>query len=69
MDCACSALEALGATRDRIHVERLRSLAGDPFGEPDSLLSAIGADDDDVSNLTVRLDGQTHTLNWPAPFR
>ncbi|MGW5520558.1 2Fe-2S iron-sulfur cluster-binding protein [Nocardia africana] len=51
----------LGVQRARIHLEEFVSLTGDPFTPAAPL-----TDTDNASTVTVRLDGDTHTLAWPA---
>jgi 3-ketosteroid 9alpha-monooxygenase subunit B len=63
MDCAAEALRELGMSRDRIHVERFTSLAGDPWTEPDAAPRVEG---EPTVDLVVELDGETHQLDWPV---
>ncbi len=63
MDCAADALKELGVSRDRIHVERFTSLAGDPWTEVEVAPAAAG---EPTVDLVVDLDGQTHELAWPV---
>lgn len=63
MDCAAEALKELGVSRDRIHVERYASLAGDPWTEPDA---APRPEDEPKVALVVELDGEIHELSWPV---
>jgi 3-ketosteroid 9alpha-monooxygenase subunit B len=61
MDAARQALKDLDVPRQRIHVERFVSLAGNPF-------EAAGPVVEDVSapvGLTVDLDGIEHGFAWP----
>jgi 3-ketosteroid 9alpha-monooxygenase subunit B len=62
MDCAADALKDLGVARDRIHVERFTSLAGDPWTEVESVPAVEG---EATTDLVVELDGETHQLAWP----
>jgi 3-ketosteroid 9alpha-monooxygenase subunit B len=62
MDCAADALKGLGVARDRIHVERFTSLAGDPWTEVEAAPAVAG---EATTELVVQLDGQTHQLAWP----
>ena len=62
MDCAADALKALGFSRDRIHIERFTSLAGDPWTE---VQAAGPVEGEPTVALTVDLDGTTHELQWP----
>ena len=61
MDCAADALKGLGMARERIHIERFTSLAGDPWTEVVAAPSAGGP----TVDLVVELDGETHELAWP----
>jgi 3-ketosteroid 9alpha-monooxygenase subunit B len=61
MDAARQALKDLDVPRQRIHVERFVSLAGNPF-------EAAGPVVEDVSapvGLTVNLDDTEHSFDWP----
>jgi 3-ketosteroid 9alpha-monooxygenase subunit B len=62
MDCAAEALKDLGVARDRIHVERFTSLAGDPWTEVEAAAAVAG---EATTGLVVELDGETHELAWP----
>jgi 3-ketosteroid 9alpha-monooxygenase subunit B len=63
MDCAADALKELGVARERIHVERFTSLAGDPWTEAPAPAPVAGGR---TVDLQVELDGETHELDWPA---
>jgi 3-ketosteroid 9alpha-monooxygenase subunit B len=63
MDCAADALKELGIARDRIHVERFTSLAGDPWVEVEATAPVAGGR---TVDLVVELDGEVHELDWPA---
>ncbi len=63
MDCAADALKELGVSRDRIHIERFTSLAGDPWTEVDAAPAVAG---EATVDLVVELDGATHELAWPV---
>lgn len=63
MDCAADALRELGVSRDRIHIERFTSLAGDPWTEVVREAPAPGGR---TVDLVVELDGETHELDWPV---
>ncbi|MDX6216478.1 MAG: 3-ketosteroid 9alpha-monooxygenase subunit [Frankiales bacterium] len=63
MDCAADALKELGVSRDRIHIERFTSLAGDPWTEVEAAAPVAGGK---TVDLVVELDGETHQLDWPA---
>jgi 3-ketosteroid 9alpha-monooxygenase subunit B len=66
MDCAADALKGLGMGRDRIHVERFTSLAGDPWEEVAVAAPVAG---ERVVELQVELDGETHELEWPQSVK
>lgn len=66
MDCAADALKELGVSRDRIHVERFTSLAGDPWTEAEAVGPIEG---EPTTDLTVELDGATHELAWPKSMK
>lgn len=48
--------------RERLHIEEYVSLHTDPFQAPDEPSEDEGPD----SQVTVKLDGQEHQLNWAA---
>lgn len=56
-------LTRIGYDRHRIHIEEFRSLEGDPFAP---IKQVTASDDVDSSTVEVTLDGDTHTLSWPA---
>ena len=63
MAAARQALRGLGVPAQRVHVERFLSLAENPFeasAAPETGVAAL---------LSVELDGQVHTLDWPAGRR
>jgi len=62
MDCAADALKGIGVARDRIHIERFTSLAGDPWTEVEAAAPVAG---ERTVDLVVDLDGDTHELDWP----
>ena len=62
MDCAADALKEMGVSRDRIHIERFTSLAGDPWTEAEAAAPVAG---ERTVDLVVELDGDTHELDWP----
>lgn len=91
MDTTCGALAELGVPRERLHIERFRSLTEDPFETPAPARTATSvpstatsapsevavADaeegegaplsaDGPASTVAVELDGERHTLRWPA---
>jgi 3-ketosteroid 9alpha-monooxygenase subunit B len=66
MDCAADALRGLGVPRERIHVERFTSLAGDPWAE---VVVAAPAAGERVAELEVELDGEVHELEWPESVK
>jgi 3-ketosteroid 9alpha-monooxygenase subunit B len=59
------ALGQLGVPAQRIHVERFRSLADNPFEER----AAGGEADGTPATLQVTLDGERRDLSWPAGAR
>ncbi|MFE7598254.1 2Fe-2S iron-sulfur cluster-binding protein [Streptomyces sp. NPDC057494] len=63
MDAVEQALRTLGAPGDRIHRERFFSLGADVFDAP-----AVPADTaaEGGASAEVELDGETHTVAWPA---
>ncbi|MFF7438323.1 2Fe-2S iron-sulfur cluster-binding protein [Streptomyces sp. NPDC008122] len=63
MDAVEQALRSLGAPGDRIHRERFFSLGADVFDAP-----AVPVDTEAAGGGTaeVELDGETHTVAWPA---
>lgn len=60
MSAVEAALHALDVPSKHVHVERFVSLSGDPFAL--SLESTIG----ESSTVSVELDGEQHSLDWPA---
>ena len=62
MDCAADALKELGVARERVHIERFTSLAGDPWTEVEAAAPVEG---ERTVDLVVLLDGETHELDWP----
>lgn len=62
---AKAALATLSVPGKRIHVERFSSLLENPF-EPVAPVEAAGGTD---HTAQVTIDGQTHTLPWPAKKR
>ncbi|MFF0816786.1 2Fe-2S iron-sulfur cluster-binding protein [Rhodococcus sp. NPDC003318] len=54
-------LTSIGYDRHRIHIEEFRSLDGDPFAPVKAVVA-----DAQASTVEVTLDGDTHTLPWPA---
>jgi 3-ketosteroid 9alpha-monooxygenase subunit B len=63
MTAVRSALSAAGMPASRTHVERFLSLEENPFE------SVPVAEDAIPSRITVTLDGQTRTLDWPPGQR
>lgn len=61
MDAAAHALRDLGVPRKRVHIERFVSLTDDPFDPPPAPVV-----DGATSTVEVELDGERHTLAWPA---
>ncbi|MFC9556885.1 2Fe-2S iron-sulfur cluster-binding protein [Rhodococcus sp. NPDC056960] len=56
-------LTSIGYDRHHIHIEEFRSLDGDPFAPITQVTATDGAGS---STVDVTLDGDTHTLSWPA---
>jgi 3-ketosteroid 9alpha-monooxygenase subunit B len=68
MDAVTHALRDAGVPRSRLHIERFVSLTTDPFDTPSPVPDAgteTGAD----ARLEVELDGERHSLAWPAGVR
>lgn len=55
-------LVARGYDRRSIHIEEFHSLDGDPFAPIARLRPSTGS----ISTVDITLDGDTHTLDWPA---
>lgn len=69
MDVSVKALGELGVPRKSVHIERFRSLSGNPFeesGESDEPAADSGEED---ASVHVQLDGQHHRLVWPRQKR
>ena len=64
MDEVTHALRELGVPRKRVHIERFVSLTDDPFEAGGSQPAAPV--DGAASTVEVELDGERHTLDWPA---
>jgi 3-ketosteroid 9alpha-monooxygenase subunit B len=60
MDAARQALKDLDVPRQRIHVERFVSLAGNPFEASGPVVEDVSA----PAGLTVDLDGTQHSFAW-----
>lgn len=56
------ALDELGVAHSQINVEKFSSLTGDPFTL--EIREPTSSDNDAV--VSVELDGEQHTLSWPA---
>ncbi|WAL49333.1 ferredoxin--NADP reductase [Rhodococcus pyridinivorans] len=56
-------LTSIGYDRHHIHIEEFRSLDGDPFAP---IKVVVTDEDTESSTVEVTLDGDTHTLPWPA---
>jgi 3-ketosteroid 9alpha-monooxygenase subunit B len=65
MDAAVEAMGRVGLARDRIVLERYRSLTGDPFAEVEPVVVGQPGDEP-ATKVDVELDGERHTLDWPA---
>ncbi|MCF4165169.1 ferredoxin--NADP reductase [Zavarzinia compransoris] len=71
MDAVVAALTAEGVARPRIHLEKFISLDGDPIAavaaiEAEAAAAAAEAESGPKAEAEVVLDGETHTLAWPA---
>ncbi len=66
MESVSHVLRELGVPPARIHIERFRSLAVDPFTMPaaEALVEVVGAGGQ-TTQLSVDLDGETHQFEWP----
>ncbi|WP_426367783.1 2Fe-2S iron-sulfur cluster-binding protein [Streptomyces sp. E-08] len=63
MDAVEQALRTLGAPGDRIHRERFFSLGADVFDAPAVAVDTAAAGG---ASAEIELDGETHTVAWPA---
>ncbi len=59
------ALTSLGVPRQRVHLERFKSLGANPFEEAEPA-PAETDEGRDAATVSVSLDGETHELDWPA---
>ncbi|HWC81072.1 MAG TPA: ferredoxin--NADP reductase [Pseudonocardiaceae bacterium] len=67
MAAATEALRGLGVPRDRTHLERFVSLHENPFAEqPTAEQETPAAADGPEATILVTLDGEKHTVAWPA---
>lgn len=66
MSGVVDALTELGIPRERTHLERFLSLSGNPFLDKPDEEPAAG---EPVATVEVRMDGEKHTLPWPAGRR
>lgn len=64
MNAVRAALRELDFPKDRVHVERFVSLAGNPFERTEPEVAELEPDLE-PAELTVDLDGQTRSLRWP----
>jgi len=62
MNAVVDALHSNGVARERIVVEKFRSLEGDPFAAP---RAPAETEEGDTTTAVVTLDGVTHELHWP----
>lgn len=62
METVTHALRECGVPPSRVHIEKFRSLAENPFDMP---VTSPVDDDGPTTALQVELDGQTHTFDWP----
>jgi 3-ketosteroid 9alpha-monooxygenase subunit B len=68
MESVSHSLRELGVPPARIHIERFQSLAENPFELPDPAVAVEAievGDAEQATALTVELDGQTHSFDWP----
>ncbi len=56
-------LTSLGVPRQRVHLERFKSLGANPFEQAEPAPVETGAS---AATVSVSLDGATHELDWPA---
>jgi 3-ketosteroid 9alpha-monooxygenase subunit B len=56
-------LTSLGVPRQRVHLERFKSLGANPFEQAEP---APVETDSSAATVSVSLDGETHELDWPA---
>jgi 3-ketosteroid 9alpha-monooxygenase subunit B len=70
MDVCVHALREAGVPRERIHVEKFRSLVDNPF-ERDDAADTVTDDGsaDQPASVEVELDGETHRFPWPRGRR
>jgi 3-ketosteroid 9alpha-monooxygenase subunit B len=70
MDAVTHALRDAGVPRSRLHIERFVSLTTDPFDAPSPAADAdAGTETGTDAQLEVELDGERHSLAWPAGVR
>ncbi|MEO6887188.1 MAG: ferredoxin--NADP reductase [Jatrophihabitantaceae bacterium] len=64
MESVSHSLRELGVPPSRIHVEKFQSLAENPF----NAVATVATEDDDgrTASLQVRLDGESHSYDWPV---
>ena len=63
MESVTHVLRELQVPPSRIHIERFQSLDEDPF---EAVVAAPAEPGGATAALTVNLDGQTHTFDWPT---
>jgi 3-ketosteroid 9alpha-monooxygenase subunit B len=63
METVTHALRDCGVPPARIHIERFQSLLENPFDMP--VAAPAVADGGDTTALTVDLDGETYSFDWP----
>ncbi|HVV08043.1 ferredoxin--NADP reductase [Amycolatopsis sp.] len=66
MAAVTDALSTAGMPKSRVHVEVFTSLSGDPFAEPVPTPEDTEAAGGDTVPVEVEVNGETHTLDWPA---
>lgn len=62
MSVVREALTEVGVPRENVHLEVFQSLTGDPFAE---VVVQDDADEGELAEAQVTLDGETHNLRWP----
>jgi 3-ketosteroid 9alpha-monooxygenase subunit B len=63
MELVRTVTRMVGVAHERVHFEEFVSLGGDPFA-PVAAISVV--DGEAVSTVEVELEGDSHTLQWPA---
>ncbi|TDV52385.1 ferredoxin--NADP reductase [Actinophytocola oryzae] len=63
MTAVRAALSELGFGRDRVHIERFKSLGANPF---EQAVAVAPSPEARTASVTVALDGATNRYDWPA---